>query len=46
MTEYFYKYLMVLHYILITEIIYANNTSKIFTSTAGQCDGIKWALAP
>lgn len=47
MIECFYRYLMVLHYILVTEMIYANNASKIiFTSTAGQCDSIKWASAP
>lgn len=35
------KYLRVLHYILITQIIYVNNPN---ISVAGQCDGIKWAL--
>lgn len=39
------KCIRVLHYILITQIIYANNPSKIVpTSVVGQCDGIKWAL--
>lgn len=40
------KFLRVLHYILITQMIYANNPSEIISaSVAGQGDGIRWALA-